>query len=204
MLFLTIGESPRIDLVPELIKIIGAEIVATEIGLLDDVSDYSSVSPLSKDDLLVSRLRNGSQVEVSHSWAEKKLRKISIKEPAILLCTGEFEDSRFFNPSKIIRKFFEALPPINKLAVIVPEKEQTNLSKRWNEVAKEITTFHFSPYQNKGYLPNNTDSFDYIYLDCMGYTLKHEEEISEQTNCIVISARKLVGNFLRCLISQRR
>lgn len=204
MLFLTIGKSPRTDLVPELIKTMGAEITPKEMGLLDNVLDYSEIAPTNDSDLLVSRLNDGSQISISHAWVEKKISKMNITEPTILLCTGEFNDSRLFCPSKIIEKFFEALPEVNKLAVVIPEKAQRNLSKRWERVAKEVTVFHFSPYINEGSLPSKNDTFDYVYLDCMGYSLEHERIISEQTNCVVISARKIVGNFLRCLISQRR
>ena len=201
MLFLTIGESPRSDLVPELLEIIGKEVSVREAGLMDGVADYSVARPLSPADLLVSRLRNGTQVELSHVWLEERLKTVEVDGPAVILCTGELDDDRFIKPSMIVRKFFEALPPFKSLAVILPDREQASSVERWRALAPSLSVFYFSPYENKGTLPGEFDSFDYVYLDCMGYTLEHESLIAQSTSGIVISARKLVGNFLRCLIS---
>jgi len=59
MLFITIGESPRDDVVPELIDIIGKRNISyREIGLIDNV-DSRLYTPLNSQDILVSRKRDG-------------------------------------------------------------------------------------------------------------------------------------------------
>jgi len=56
MTFLTIGQTPRNDLVPELVEIIGTPMKVNEIGLLDEIVNLDSVRPVSESDVLVSRL----------------------------------------------------------------------------------------------------------------------------------------------------
>ncbi len=200
MNFITLGESPRVDIVPELIKIIGKDFDYREIGLLDDVSDYKSIFPKSDDDLYVSRLNNGEQVKLSKKWAKNKIQNMNLSGNSVILCTGDFENINAIQPSKTVKWFFKSFLKINKMAIVCPLKEQIeSLCTRWDSFAEEVDYYYYSPYDNKGVFPQKRN-YDFIYLDCMGYTLEHERVIGRNLNASIVSARKILGNFLRCLI----
>jgi len=200
MNFITLGESPRVDLVPELIKIIGRDFDYREIGLLDDVSDYKNVSPENDNDLYVSRLKNGSQIKLSKKWAKNKIKEMNLSGNSVILCTGDFGGLNIIQPSKSVNCFLNSLPKINKLAIVCPVREQVkSLCSRWDSFAKEVDYYYYSPYENKGVFPQRK-KYDFIYLDCMGYTLEHEKLIGRNSDARTVSARKILGNFLRCLI----
>ena len=102
--FLTIGQSPREDIMTEVRPLLGAHIEVVEYGVLDDLSDerIESLAPLEQESRLVSRLRDGSQVLMS----ERKVGELlpgaiefmseEMKVKAIgVLCTHEFPRKKY-------------------------------------------------------------------------------------------------------------
>lgn len=203
MLFITIGESPRDDLVPELVEIIGKkDLHYKEIGLIDG-ADPDEYKPESSEDLLVSRRRDGSIAYISHRWVVEKLSKMNFEGLAVLLCTADFQDDRLLLPYKVINGFLEALPKMQKATIVVPEKEQCESAlKRWAKIAQHVGCISFSPYRMETMSVDLSKLKDQqlVYLDCMGFTLEHERYFKQYTDGIVVSARKILGNYLRTLL----
>lgn len=200
MTFLTIGQTPRNDLVPELVEIIGTPLKVNEIGLLDEIVNLDSVRPVSESDVLVSRLRGGEEVELSESWVRRRLVEFVVTEPTVLLCTSEFGINKYIEPYSIIRSFLNSRSPFESLAVVVPERKQEGLALRWKGLSKRFEVFSFSPYEGTFSIPRGLRYFDYVYLDCMGYNAYHEVKIQEIASGRVISARRILGEFLRTIV----
>jgi len=203
VLFVTIGESPRNDIIPELIEIIGKKDLSyNEIGLIDGV-DSEDYKPKSDEEFLVSKKKDGSIACISHEWVAKKLSQMHFEDLAVLLCTARFEDDRLILPYKVIRNFLAAMPKINSMTVVVPDKAQCEEAlKRWEKVAHRIQCIAFSPYSEVKCEQNLKDLKDkqLVYLDCMGFTLEHERFFKRYTGGIVLSARRILGNYLRTLL----
>jgi len=200
MTFLTIGQTPRDDLVPELVEIIGMTLKVEEIGLLDEIVNLDSVRPVSESDVLVSRLRDGEEVELSESWVRRRLMECVVTEPTVLLCTSEFGIDKYIESYSIIRSFLNSQSPFESLAVVVPERKQEGLALRWKGLSKRFQVFSLSPYEGTFSIPRGLGDFDYVYLDCMGYNADHEARIQEVSSGRVISARRIVGEFLRTIV----
>ena len=96
--FVTIGQAPRDDLMPEILAQIGDGIEATEIGLLDGLSreEIAAHAPSDDGDRLVSRLTDGTEVLLDKSWVEGRLQEAVAEVDRggfhliVLLCTGNF------------------------------------------------------------------------------------------------------------------
>src|SRR5215831_141324 len=60
----TIGQAPRLDVVPEMTAAIGAGIEVREAGALDGLTspEIEALRPSGQDEILVTRLRDGSAV----------------------------------------------------------------------------------------------------------------------------------------------
>lgn len=194
---MTIGETPRDDVIPELLSIIGrTDLTYREIGLIENV-DPKIYKPLNDEDILVSRKRDGSVAFISHRWVVQKLSQIECEGICVLLCTGEFEDERFILPYKVVDAFFSAMPRVERATVVVPEREQcTGALNRWKNIAKRTNCVAFSPYGDSK-LEVDLSQEQLVYLDCIGFTLKHEELFKEKTEGIVLSARRILANYLR-------
>lgn len=195
--FITIGETPRDDVIPELLNLMGKpDLPYREIGLIDGVNP-SIYKPLNDDDVLVSRKRDGSVAYISHRWVVEELSQIKCEGLCVLLCTGEFESERFILPYKVIDSFFSAMPKLDRVTVVVPELQQcASAVKRWSKVGSRTNCVAFSPYRSSE-LNVDLSQEQLVYLDCMGFGLKHEEFFRTKTSGIVLSARRILANYLR-------
>lgn len=96
--FLTIGQTPRSDLVPDLVASLPRDVDVAEIGALDGLDDdtIAGLEPGEDDRALVTRLRNGRQAVVGKRWVTARLRALLADAPdataTVLLCTGDFPE----------------------------------------------------------------------------------------------------------------
>jgi protein AroM len=66
----TIGQAPRVDIMPELTVILGPEVQVKEAGALDGLSkeEIAAFAPKKGDYVLVTRLADGSSVKVAEQY----------------------------------------------------------------------------------------------------------------------------------------
>ena len=96
----TIGQSPRDDIVPEIREVLGSEVEIIEKGALDDLSlnDIKNFHPTPGDYTLFTRLKDGTEVKIAKKHIIPKIRGCirELEEKGagvlILLCTGEFPE----------------------------------------------------------------------------------------------------------------
>ena len=99
---ITVGQSPRSDVVPDMAAILGGDVEIVEAGALDGLTraEMEPLAPEGDDEILVTRLADGSSVFVGKS---KMITRIEAKIAAledrgvalnVLLCTGEFPKLR--------------------------------------------------------------------------------------------------------------
>ena len=94
--FLTTGQSPRSDVVPEMVAEIGAPIEVIEAGMLDHLSaeEIQALRPGPGDPVIVSRLRDGTEVLMDQRKVAAGLQPLveahAGADVSVLLCTGSF------------------------------------------------------------------------------------------------------------------
>ncbi|RLG05388.1 MAG: hypothetical protein DRN68_08755, partial [Thaumarchaeota archaeon] len=177
-----------------------------EIGLLDDLSENEMASLRAGEGELeyVTRLRNGREVKASKKKLEeilkRKLEKISHTDLAVMLCTGEFDvvsSIPIVHPWRIMASIVKSLNP-QKLGVIVPLKSQIDYARRrWSGLAKSLKIISWSPYRSERPRISELSDRQLIVMDCIGYTLKHEEEVRKTVKALILRARTVLGVFLR-------
>ena len=94
--FVTIGQSPRSDIVPEMLSDIGGDVEAHEFGALDDVpeDEIRALVPALGETSFATRLRNGREVTISKERVEIRLEELLERidqqgfDAIVLLCTG--------------------------------------------------------------------------------------------------------------------
>jgi protein AroM len=219
---ITIGQSPRIDLVPELQQYLGDEIQIIEFGALDDYTlteIENKFSPGPTDQVLVSRLRNGAEVKLAErhivKLIQQKLELIASQnfEIVLLLCTGKFSaltSSAFLiQPQPLLYSVIKNLIWQQKeLAVIVPKREQIELAQQnWLDLGINAEVTAASPYQNhqnnfalaKAAAKLKDKSAPIIYLDCMGYNQQMKKEVAHLTGKQVVLAREMAALVIKGL-----
>src|SRR5881409_3801807 len=94
----TIGQSPRSDVVPEMAALIGPGVEVREAGALDGLkrSEIEALAPTGHDEILVTRLQDGSAVFVGEEkivgLVEQRIAALERGGATLtaLLCTGAF------------------------------------------------------------------------------------------------------------------
>lgn len=214
----TIGQSPRVDLVPELLSILGPGIEIKEAGALDGLSkaEIAAFAPKDEDYVLVTRLADGSSVKVAEQYITPRLKdKIQELfeqgiEVVALLCTGEFPEmvgqGLLVRPQPILYNVTEAVAPGLKLGVVSPAVDQIPQSqRRWRQVGTEQVMVAASPYDDPVELEQvaqtlKEQSVELVVLDCMGYTLDMQERVRTITGAPVILARGIFARVLKELV----
>lgn len=204
----TIGQSPRVDMVPDMSKLM-QEIEIVESGALDDCSpeEIAALFPKENEPTYISRLRNGSSTKISKKrivpLLQEKIVEIEKETAAtIVLCTGHFPHMEHQNPlifpDKILTKVVEAtLGEEGKIGLIVPLPEQKDtLLDKWDGMP--LTVEAVSPYDES---PDFTEAVEELknagatvfVLDCMGYTEAHKQSVRELSGLPVVLARSIVA-----------
>ncbi len=220
--FVTIGQSPRTDVMADIAPLL-ADIEILEAGALDDVTDLAALAPTAgpEENVLVSRLRDGSQVILGESkivpLVQERVQAV-IQEGArlvVLLCTGHFPELNnelqpqqtvpLLFPDRLLYHFVRAvLPQEAKLGVLVPLPEQVEWSaERWQTVAEDVRIVSLSPYtafETGLHQTGQLSDRRLIVMDCMGYTRQHKEAVRQVAGCPVILPRTLVARAVQELI----
>src|SRR5262249_9065452 len=135
-LFVTIGQSPRSDLLPEIREWLGGRIDIEERGALDGLGagDIATMAPGAADHRLVTRLADGYEVVLRKDLVHARLQTVFDAVAAenflctVLLCTGHFPPFRirglFLEAQSIVDESVGAIARhARSIGLMVPLKE---------------------------------------------------------------------------------
>lgn len=215
----TIGQSPRVDIIPEISAILGADVKISESGALDGLSkdEIEKLAPKDGDYVLVTRLADGTSVQV----AERHITPLIIEcinnhfkngiKIVFLLCTGEFPGFEsaglLIRPQKILFNAVSSVAEELKLGVLTPSPDQIPQAEhRWKEVSAEVKVVPASPYINAAEAITNGArelknwGAQLIIMDCMGYTMQMKEQVAQANDCPIVLARGIAARVVKELV----
>lgn len=217
---ITIGQSPRNDIMSDILPILKDSAEILQRGALDHLSkaQLSEIVPGPADTVLISSLRDGTSILM----AEEKILDLlqnCIKElesldvsGIMLLCTGDFKDSLSSSvpllfPNKILSGLLPSLCDERKLSILVPDRAQReDAVDHWRKLGIEAEAFALSPYCStddeirQAAEALSEVSGNYVLLDCMGYSAEIKKRISDCCNKNVLLPRTLLAAVLKELI----
>lgn len=210
------GQSPRLDVVPEIRDVLGnSSIEIIECGALDKLSkeEIAELTPREGEHVLVTRLRDGSEVRISREKVLPLVQKcIDVLEPLTdalgLLCTGEFQGLRsrklLVMPYNLLLKVVESIK-VSRLGVIVPDPAQVDpAKKKWGLATRDIKVFSVSPYtgtlEELKRVSTELADRDLIILDCIGFGAEAKRVVAMTSGRPVLTPRTLLARILRELL----
>lgn len=214
---LTIGQSPRVDMTPEMATFLEEHVDFVEMGAVDDLTDeeLKALDPGLDDVTYISRLRDGRSIKLAKQALLPKLQeKITLLEEAgvsstILVCTGKFpafsHSKPLLFPDKVLSATVQAVLQNGKLGVIIPLAEQEPFMKeKWEGFGFEVEYRVASPYDEADFATPATElkeaGANLIVLDCMGYTVEQKFIVSRISGLPVILARSIVARIASELV----
>lgn len=213
---ITIGQSPRNDVIPEMLPYLGQDVEVIEAGALDGLTyeEILKFTPEKDDYVLVSKLRDGRSVKFAEKYILPRLQSCIEKlesegaDVILFICTGVFPDIfkssiPILYPQKILHGVIPILVDKGKVAVITPDKDQVIQSqKKWSETGVDVVAIHGSPYSKEDEIAcaieelKKHKSLDVVVLDCIGYNQSMKNRISNETNLPVALARTVVARVI--------
>ncbi len=205
---LTIGQSPREDIVPEIRPLLHPWIEILEKGLLDGLTleEIERLRPDAGEAPLVTSLKNGRQVELSEKKMSSMLAKAidsmqkEIRIRAVgVFCTHDFPKRRFslpvIFPFDYLKFLISRILNVKILGVVVPLESQVEMTKeKWEGSLVEAK----SPYAGgkswqeiaKKFIAKNVDA---VILDCIGYKIKDKQEMQSLLSVPVLLPRIILS-----------
>jgi protein AroM len=215
--FVTIGQSPRSDVVPDILAETRTPLAVTERGALDGLDDaaIADLAPAAGEHRLVTRLRDGREVLLGKPAIDRRLHAILAELDAggfdllVLLCTGEFRRFRlrtpFIEPQHTVDHFVQGLAyGAERIGILLPN-------------AAQIEEFHGIPgvvTKAAGASPYVTEpeaglraagvalaDADMIVMHCIGYSEAMRQIVKQASGWPVLVSRRLVAHAIDLVLS---
>jgi protein AroM len=217
---ITIGQSPRIDIVPEMREVMGPEIEIMEAGALDGLTleEVKRFYPRRGDYILCTRMSDGTEVVVAKRFILPRVQQcIDLltgrgAEILVFICTGHFppfsSKRLFVEAQKILDHFILALHGENeRMGLLIPLSDQIEQARRkYRRLKGEMIIRSASPYASEDEVTQTAKELKkadphLIVMHCMGYTQAMKKKVMEITGKPTILARSLVARTVKELIS---
>jgi protein AroM len=215
--FLTIGQSPRPDLVPEMLAETRAEIAPFERGALDGLApdEIAALAPRPGEPCLVSRLADGREVLLAAPALEQRLRRVladldrSGFDLIVLLCSGHFGAFRlatpFIEPQHTVDHFVQGLAyGRERIGVLLPHPQQIadfpgipGLTTRFAAVSPYAPGCDAALATAAASLAET----GLIVMHCMGYSERMRRQVREIARCPVLLAHGLIAGAIDMVLA---
>jgi protein AroM len=209
---ITIGQSPRTDVVPEMSAFFGKGVEVLERGALDGLSleQVREYAPEAGMIHLCTCMRDGSEVVVAKEKLLPKIQKaiddLNREQVALilLLCVGEFPQFRstclVVEPQKIVDHCIQGLiGASHRLGIVIPIAEQEDwVRETFSTLTDAVTVTVASPYAGEDDLIRaakalNEAACDLIVMYCMGFNRQLTRPVREITAKPVIVSSAIVA-----------
>lgn len=212
----TIGQSPRSDVVPDMAAVLGPGVEIREAGALDGLARpaIDALAPTGDDEILVTRLRDGSSVFLGKpkivGLVEQRIAALERNGAMLtaLLCTGAFPRLRaarpLIQPHPVLLGLLRGTSWPGRLGILtpsVPHVPQTEA--RWRRDGFDAVVAPLSPYEEEdaGALRRaasimRAGGVGLIVMDCMGFRRKTRDELRALAGVPVLLANLLLARVL--------
>jgi protein AroM len=212
---ITIGQSPRTDVVPEMAVFFGEGVEVLERGALDGLAlkQVREYAPEAGMVHLCTCMRDGSEVVVAKEKLlpriQEAIDELNREQVALilLLCVGEFPQFRsaclVVEPQKIVDHCVEGLiGASHRLGIVIPIAEQEDwVRETFSKLTASISVSVASPYAGEDDLIRaattlNQTACDLIVMYCMGFNRELTRPIREITAKPVIVSSSIVARTI--------
>lgn len=217
--FLGVGQSPRLDVVPEVLGQLDLPIAVTEFGALDGLSDrdIADLTPSVSEHSLITRLSDGSDVVVSKPRVAERLANILARfapgdfDLVVILSTGLFREfeSRcpMVNAQRAIEAGILALAAHgDAIGIVQPLAQQVQEVSIPALASYRVLLSHASPGDRDGLARALVDlaESEIIVLNSVGFGEADRAMVARASGKPVVLARRLVAGAMRLLLDGRR
>lgn len=212
--FVTIGQAPRNDITGSMFDDqISGRIIQT--GALDGLSasQIAALVPVSDDNVLVTRLADGTEVVVGKRQITPLVQTAITRaveagaDMVCVLCTGAFNGLKtevpLIFPDLVVKGVVDALLPEGVLGILMPhDGQRDSIVHKWSNERRVVLTGVASPYTSAKDLGGEArrlceDGAQLLVMDCMGFTRAMERAVREIAGGIpIVLSNGVVGSVI--------
>jgi protein AroM len=210
---ITIGQSPRDDLMPQFRELLGSGYRILEAGALDGLSpaEIAARAPQPGQHPLITRLADGTEAIVGKELILALLQeRIAMLERdadlLVILCTGTFPPFRcakpILEPDRILFAALQAVYREGTLGVLNPIAAQAeSAAARFCGVTPRLAIEAASPYQGAAELRAAAGRLkaaqaSLVVMNCMGFTETHKRALRDITGTPALLPSSLLARFI--------
>jgi len=212
--FVTVGQAPRSDIVPEMLGWLPPDLGHAEFGVLDglDRQGVAALAPDAGEPSLCTRLADGSEVVTGKYQTADRLNDLIARldtqgfAAIVLLCSGRFEGlsarTLLVEAQPVVDATVDALSAGRHLGVVLPLERQIAESHVAQTLGRRVTHTHYSPYVGETPVraAASIAGCDLIVMHCMGYDVAMRAEMVRLTGKPVLLPRRIVASAVVQLI----
>lgn len=217
----TIGQSPRTDIMEEIIPFLGERFEIIEKGALDGMSKEfiaENISPkldYPVGDIQVSRLASGDEVTIDKNkmmpYLYKKIEELNEEQVdlIVLLCNDPFPEIKsavqVIRPESLIHNIAVNLTSSKKVGIVMPNESQLERAKALLATyGLDATVVAVSPYQEANHMESSLEplldeEIDLIILECLGNGFDFKNRVIQFTGKKVILVREMLFSIVKNL-----
>jgi protein AroM len=219
---ITVGQSPRSDVVPDMAAILGDDVEIVEAGALDGLERerIAALAPEGPDEILVTRMADGAPVFVGKTkmipLIEARIAALEGRGVAlnVLLCTGEFPKLAarrpFLEPQQLLLGLLRAMTFPGRLGVLTPsERHVPQTEARWRACGFDAHVAPLSPYEEhdpvalrRAAQTLRAGNAGLVVMDCIGFRRKTRDEMAALTGVPTLVANLLVARVAAELLGR--
>lgn len=211
--FLTLGQSPRSDVIPTFLNLLHPNVIAREAGALDGLSEgqINALSPVSAGNGIETRLSKGRSVIVDKGHLLPLLIQQAVRlqeqcDYVVLLCSGEFPELRsacssIIEPIILLRGIIYALAGRKTLGIIGPKSDLALAPSQWQPYVRNVVCTAASPYGKidviaQAAISSVKQGAEIILLDDMGFTEEQRLVTQKSARIPVVCATTMTARVL--------
>jgi protein AroM len=213
--FVTIGQSPRVDLVPEILERVTSPIEAVEFGALDDLgpAEVARLAPPAGEASLCTRMRDGQEVVIGKRQTGERLQALFDRldregfDAITLLCTGHFEHlgskTLLIEAQRVVDATVDAFSlGCRHLGIMLPLERQLAEFHVQGSAERPVTAAHYSPYSGDRLetAARELAACDLVVMHCMGYTEAMRRRVAAAVGKPVLLARRIVAGAIQQIV----
>ncbi|MFO1219449.1 MAG: AroM family protein [Burkholderiaceae bacterium] len=213
--FVTIGQSPRVDMLPEILAAVHGEVDAVEFGALDGLShaEVAHMLPPPGEASLATRLRDGTEVVIGKRETGVRLQALFDEldkqrfDAITLLCTGYFDrlgsKTLLIEAQRVVDAMVDAFSlGCRNLGVMLPLARQVQEFHLQTDGERRVTASHYSPYSGDRLeaAARELAACDLVVMHCMGYTEAMRARVAAIVDKPVLLARRIVAGAVQQIV----
>ena len=215
--FITAGQSPRQEMIEEIIADLPEPVEVTEFGALDGMAfaEIMELEPRPDETGIATSLSDGTIVAISESWLRHRVLELcegrgkSINDLTVIASTGVF-DLGTTNPyvvhaQNVLDKFMESiLIAGQKVGQIRPLKGQLAPGKEFG--ANRIKSVYGPAFSDNALIDaaRKLSDCDIIVLNSVGYDARMRGLIMAESGRPVVQMRRIISGNLAKILKQSR